>query len=258
MTAHDPTTGIPVAPSGPPSEEMANDPRGADSEHTGPLSTSIDALVDRSHQIAQRAPSLQPAEIGLADDYDDAVGELLEERRRPSSRRAIPQRYHRADFSDVRDAISAQSWHRLVDWSRGAAGRNLIIGGPIGAGKTHAAVVACASAHMDRGMDVRFLPGVELMDHLRPGTGGMDLADIVDVDLLIIDDVDAIRPSEWTDERLYSIINRRWLEELSTVVTANLGPRDLADALGPRVYSRLAGGAVVIAMAGADRRMVDR
>lgn len=258
MTAHDPTTGIPVAPSGPPSEEMADDTIGTDSEHTGPLSTSLDALVGRSHQIAQRAPSLRPAEIGLADDYDDAVGELLEGRRLSTWRRSIPQRYHRAQLDDLTVALKGHAWEQIGGWSRGAAGRNLIIGGPVGAGKTHAAIAACRSAHMDRGMDVRFLPGVELMDHLRPGTGGMDLADIVDVDLLIVDDVDAIRPSEWTDERLYSIINRRWLEELPTVVTANLGPRDLAEALGPRVYSRLAGGAVVIAMAGADRRMVDR
>ena len=256
MTAAESTTGPTVSPSGPPIEEMANDGREVIEHASSPLSNSIDALMSKAHRIAERAPSLQVAEIGLADDYDDAVGELLEERRMSTWRRSIPQRYHRAALDDVKDALSAQSWGRLVDWARRGGGRNLIINGPVGSGKTHTAIAACVSAHMDRGMDVRFIPAVELMDHLRPGSDdAMTLADVVDVDLLIVDDVDVMRPSEWTDERLYAIFNRRWLEEMATVVTCNLGPRDLAAALGPRVYSRIAGGAVTITMSGKDRRM---
>jgi len=257
MSAHESTRGGPVAASGSPGDEMADDRGGADSEHTGLMSTSLDALMSKAQRIAARAPSMDVAEIGLADDYDGAAGELLEDRRRATWRRSIPQRFHRVALEDVKDALSGPVWDQLADWSRNHRGRNLIIGGSIGPGKTHAAIAACLDAHMNRGMDVRFAPACELMDHLRPGSDGLTMADIVDVDLLIIDDVDVLSASAWTDERLYAIVNRRWLEEMPTIVTSNLGPGDMQSALGPRVYSRLAGGAVVITMTGKDRRFGD-
>lgn len=257
MSDHESTMSGPVAGGEPPGDEVAEDRGDAVSEHTGPLSTSLDALVGKANRIAARAPSMEVAEIGLADDYEGAVGELLAERRMATWRRSIPQRYHRATIDDVKGGLSVALWDRLADWSRRPGGRNLVIGGPIGAGKTHAAIAACRIAHMDRGMDVRYLPAVELMAHLRPGADGLTWDDIVDVDLLIIDDPETLKPSEWTDETLYSIVNRRWLEELPTVVTSNLSPSDMQRVLGPRVYSRLAGGAVVITMTGKDRRMAD-
>jgi DNA replication protein DnaC len=110
-----------------------------------------------------------------------------------------------------------------------------------------------------------FWPVVELLDALRPGGDPETLAQAVTVDVLILDDLGTEKPTEWTFERLYAVVNRRWLEELPTVGTSNLpasrksapdgydGPT-LDEVLGPRMFSRLVGGSVPIRMSGPDRR----
>ena len=75
--------------------------------------------------------------------------------------------------------------------------------------------------------------------------------------LLIIDDLGAERGNEWTGERLYLIVNRRWLDGLPTIVTTNLtlgATGELLAQIGERTYSRLAHGAVAIKMTGKDLR----
>ncbi len=58
-------------------------------------------------------------------------------------------------------------------------------------------------------------------------------------DLLHLDDVGAENRTDWALEQLYSIINTRYEEERSIVVTTNLKPDELADQIGPRTVSRL-------------------
>lgn len=119
---------------------------------------------------------------------------------------------------------------------------------------SHAAVGA-ARLRFDRGAEVRFLPVVELLDLLRPGGPEGALYDLADLELLVLDDLGSERPTDWTAERLYALVNRRWLEERPTICTSNLGPADLERAVGARVYSRLVGnGSVGVTLSGPDRR----
>ena len=66
------------------------------------------------------------------------------------------------------------------------------------------------------------------------------------VDLLHIDDLGAEHRTEWVLEQLYTIINTRYEDERSTIVTSNLGPRRArraarrADRLAPRGHVRAA------------------
>lgn len=165
-------------------------------------------------------------------------------------RQQIPNRFQWAEL----EHFSGEVHRELASWSAQPAGRNLVLFGPVGAGKTHAAVAACRKAHFD-GLSVEFWPLVELLDQLRPG-GDPEMFDrLVDVDRLIIDDLGAERSTEWTDERLYAVINRRWLEELPTVATTNLTPAALEESLGARAFSRLVGSdAVALQLSGPDRR----
>ena len=61
------------------------------------------------------------------------------------------------------------------------------------------------------------------------------------VDLLHIDDLGAEHRTDWVLEQLYSIINARYEDERSTLITSNLGPDELAEQLGERIVSRLEG-----------------
>lgn len=163
----------------------------------------------------------------------------------------IPQRFHRAALTDLAGVVERE----LAEWAFDPRGRNLIITGPVGTGKTHAAVAACRPAH-DRGLDVAFLPVIELLDALRPSGPGDDvsISDVAAIDRLILDDLGAQRDTDWTHERLEAVINRRWLEERPTIITTNLDGKALAERFRESTFSRLVGGAVTLRLSGADRR----
>ena len=60
------------------------------------------------------------------------------------------------------------------------------------------------------------------------------------VDLLHLDDLGAERPTEWVLEQLYSIVNERWQDRRSIVVTSNLMDLEqLRAQVGNRTVSRL-------------------
>lgn len=189
------------------------------------------------------------------DDGDDpefiaAAARGRERAREARWHRAIPQRFHRVtvDFYSpaVRDALN--------EWAADTAGRNLVLFGPVGVGKTGAAIAACRRAS-DDGLEVRFCPVVEMLDMLRPG-GPPDAFDaMIDVDRLIVDDLGSEKPTDWTGERLYALLNRRWLDQRPTIATTNLDPTALAAHIGERLYSRLVGNdAVCVRLTGPDRR----
>lgn len=143
-------------------------------------------------------------------------------------------------------------------WAQDPGGRNCVHVGPVGVGKTHAAVAQARAVTMAHGGDVWIVSAVELLDRLRPG-GDEDAGErAATVGLLVLDDLGAERPTDWTAERLAVVIDRRWLDQLPIVATSNLtvGPQgSLIEALGERSYSRLVGsGAVVIRWQGDDRR----
>lgn len=178
---------------------------------------------------------------------------------------AIPSRFvdaHLSDFTDWPPRLAAE----LIGWATNPQGRNLVLWGGVGCGKSHAAVGACRPAFFDRCQDVVFAPVVELLDDLRPDGRPEAMDEAMHADLLVLDDLGGERPTDWTAERLYAVVNRRWLEQRPVVATTNLPLTDkvtpdgysgptLEDALGSRTFSRLVGsGALVRRLAGPDRR----
>ena len=60
------------------------------------------------------------------------------------------------------------------------------------------------------------------------------------MDLLVIDDMAAVKVTPWVLQELYLIINRRYNERRSIVITTDLSRDELANTVGWRVVSRLA------------------
>lgn len=201
----------------------------------------------------------QPRLVLPPDDYEDpelaaARAEGLAAMRAGRWLRIIPSRFVDATLEGL-DGEQARALPQLDAWARHQAGRNLVITGPVGTGKSHAAAAVVRHAFMERGADVAWYLVAKLLDDLRP-SGPLDtLDDLIDVDLLVLDDLGAEKASEWTAERLYVLVAERWSQERPTVVTTNLDST-LAAAVGPRLFSRLVGSsAVVVRLAGKDRRM---
>ena len=89
---------------------------------------------------------------------------------------------------------------------------------------------------------------------------------LAEVDLLHIEDLRVVRPTEWVLEQLYLIVNARYEERRSIVFTSDIDsdadgplapiPRELAEHIGTRTFSRLmeiCGDPILIA--GRDSRM---
>jgi DNA replication protein DnaC len=129
----------------------------------------------------------------------------------------------------------------------------VILTGEVGSGKTHTAV-ALAREMFLAGRSVEMWATVDLLDALRP-EGDETVKSLASVDVLLLDDVGAERPTEWVSERMYALINRRWLYERPTICTTNLELDELQMGLGARAASRLLHDALVVHVGGADRRL---
>lgn len=190
----------------------------------------------------------------------DAMDDLAEWRAQREAERLaawapprVPVRFAAARTADLEPTVAAE-----VDSWVAAAGScpapNLLLFGPTGPGKTYAAFAAAHRLWME-GRSVDFWPVPELFDHLQPGAPRGALGPILAADVLILDDLGVEKPTEWKAERLYVLVNRRWMDGRPIVATSNLAPTDLEKFVGPRIYSRLANDeTIAVHCGGPDRR----
>ena len=118
------------------------------------------------------------------------------------------------------------------------AGRGLWFDGPVGTGKTSLAVLV-AKAAKEAGRSYAVYPVPRLLAEIKR-TYDRDSSDsylsvfrrLCSVDLLVLDDLGVEKQTEWVLEQLYSIVNERWQDRRSIVVTTNVPDAD-PEAVGP-------------------------
>jgi DNA replication protein DnaC len=117
----------------------------------------------------------------------------------------------------------------------------LFLQGGSGCGKTHLAAAA-ANYAVSMGVPTLFLTVPDLLDTLRFAYDSEDTTfearfdEIRNASLLVLDDFGTQNATGWAQEKLFQIINYRYINRLSTIVTSNL----LLDEIEPRIRSRLA------------------
>ena len=148
----------------------------------------------------------------------------------------------------------------LEEWLE--EGMGLVLYGAVGTGKTHLAVGLCKLA-CGLGIEALFLTMSQLLNRLKAtynnqGNGSKQeievLNELTNVSLLVLDDLGAENPSAWARDRIYDLVNRRYLAGRPLIVTTNHGPQALAEALSERAVSRLWGTSLRVRLQGNDYR----
>ena len=139
-------------------------------------------------------------------------------------------------------------------------GRGLWFYGSVGTGKTTLAMLVSQAA-LDAGRSVAIYSLPRLLAEIRAtfetGSEGsyVDFLDrLAAVDLLHVDDVGAERTSDWVLEQLYAIVNARYEDERSVIITTNLERDELVEQIRERTVSRLEEMCTLVPLYGEDAR----
>jgi DNA replication protein DnaC len=178
----------------------------------------------------------------------------------------IPRKYRGVSFdrppvTEIAPAVTAavRRFANRIDENLDA-GRGLWFFGSIGTGKTTLAMLVSRHA-LEAGRSVAIYSLPRLLAEIRTtfdddrDASYTDLLDrLTAVDLLHIDDVGAEKTSAWVLEQLYAIVNARYEDERSVIITTNLERDELAEQINERTVSRLEEMCEVLPLWGADAR----
>jgi DNA replication protein DnaC len=194
----------------------------------------------------------------------------------------IPKRYEHCELSN----FESDGPHRLLASSRLAAGKfveeypvdstGLLLIGSIGVGKTHLAVGIIKELILSKGIACLFYDYRELLKQIQnsyndsvKATELEVLRPVFETEVLVLDELGAVKPTEWVWDTVSLILNARYNDNRTTIITSNFddrpagavaGPRGaareetLGDRIGERMRSRLHEMCRIIKMEGEDFR----
>lgn len=168
----------------------------------------------------------------------------------------IPPKYHGATVEDFEPGEQQET---IAQVANGVVKLATFVG-PRGTGKTRAAY-ACMRAWLARLQTVVLWSVPALVEELRMQAvqdamrGTMLMRRLTKSEgLVILDDLGAEKPTEFSTQQLFIIIEEREKWERPTLVTTELKMAELAIRLADRIASRLSGG-LVVRFRGPDRRL---
>lgn len=177
---------------------------------------------------------------------------------KPSVICRVPERFNGANWSDIdghnEAKKSAAGYADKVVENHAVGAGWLFIHGKSGSGKTMlAAVLARVCAH--KGVRQEWLNTsmllLKLRDGMKTNTPESDiLSEYRRVSLLVLDDLGSEIPTDYSKSSLYILLNDRWEGNRATIITSNLGIKELGKALGSRIADRIFRESAIIKMEG--------
>ncbi|PYX06465.1 MAG: DNA replication protein DnaC [Acidobacteria bacterium] len=196
----------------------------------------------------------------------------------------IPKRYEHCELSN----FDYEGPHRTLFPARMAACKfveeypvdntGLLLIGTIGVGKTHLAVGIIKELVLSKGIACLFYDYRELLKEIQNSYNESVKATELDVlrpvfetEVLVLDELGAVKPTEWVWDTVSLILNTRYNDNRTTIITTNFddkpagaigGPRgaardeNLGDRIGERMRSRLHEMCRIIRMEGSDFRQI--
>jgi len=163
----------------------------------------------------------------------------------------IPKRYEHCELSN----FEFDGPHRLLANARMAACRfveeypvdntGLLIIGSIGVGKTHLAVGIIKELIVSKGIACLFYDYRELLKQIQNSYNDSVKATELDVlrpvfetEVLVLDELGAVKPTEWVWDTVSLILNTRYNDNRTTIITTNFDDRPAGAVAGPRAAAR--------------------
>jgi DNA replication protein DnaC len=196
----------------------------------------------------------------------------------------IPPRYEHCSLANFEphSAVHKAALERAMLYCSGypflgkSEGLGLLFTGSNGVGKTHLAVAVMRELVLTKGVTAQFWDFQELMREIRKAydpetrlTEFQVLAPVIEMDVLLIDDLGAWRITDWMNDTLFHIINKRYVARLATIITTNFFDVPAAEAreagdsykreflverIGERLRSRLSEMCLHVPLHGEDFR----
>ena len=204
----------------------------------------------------------------------------------------IPKRYEHCELSnftadfpgaDSSIALAHIAASRFVQEFDPRDGQGLLVVGGIGTGKTHLAVGILKDLIVKYGTSCMFCDYRELLKQIQnsyndsvQATELQVLRPVFEADVLVLDELGAVKPSEWVWDTVSLVLNTRYNDNRTTIITTNFpdeaaaavgGPdakrtlafaatrrETLGDRIGERMRSRLHEMCRLVRMEGADFR----
>ena len=158
-------------------------------------------------------------------------------------------------------------------------GNGLLFTGSIGVGKTHLAVGILQALVLEKSVQALFCDYRELLKEIgnsyNPQVSATELEvlrPVFEAEVLVLDELGAAKPTDWVWDTVAHILNTRYNDHRTTIITTNYvnaapggaagmtvaaraaREETLGDRIGERMRSRLAEMCVTITMSGADYR----
>lgn len=193
----------------------------------------------------------------------------------------IPRRYRDADFESYHldgPQKRFQSAHLVARKFAEAYpavdedSRSMLLIGTVGTGKTHLAI-AILKELLRKGIAGRFYDYCSLLKEIQsayhPESGLAErevLGPPMEVEVMVLDDLGAMRPSPWVMDTVTQILNTRYNAKRTTIITTNFPDRPpkgpsvvnfdyaLSDRIGERAVSRLREMSRFVSLEGPDYR----
>src|SRR5271168_680391 len=164
---------------------------------------------------------------------------MVERASRVLERARVPKRYEHCDFESFSTDVGSTPQHAqslkqakvltqgFVRDYPGSSEKGLLFMGPSGVGKTHLAVAALKEL-IHRGHAGLFCDYRELLKEIQASynlasesTEMKILEPIRTVEILVLDDLGASKPSDWVRDIVGIVLNARYNERRTTIITTN-------------------------------------
>jgi DNA replication protein DnaC len=157
--------------------------------------------------------------------------------------------------------------------------KGLLLVGDVGVGKTHLAVGIIRELMEQKGVDCLFVDYRELLKKIQNSynasvqTTELEvLRPVFDAEVLVLDELGAVKPTEWVWDTVSLILNTRYNDKRTTIITTNFPnapslesqeitreqraarKETLGDRIGERMRSRLQEMCQLVEMLGRDYR----